>query len=603
MIKPYTRRSAIAALCFCALGLCLAFPANALVMAYIREGLYAHLSSQSNGALKLAIGCHVPEGRAPASFYRAILSDPRLVTKYSSVRNVTLPFDSVSPELRRAALLAIFERDWVDEKGWHHVVLYDDPALKETLYTLSNWLTGNGLNWHLIQDENNLSRTQLNVGDYILIPRQVLLPEYQRPTERQPQPPPQPEPEAPTELAPLALDEPSARMETRIESTGELDYGSDAEGEFAIYRLKKGEALYSDVIIRFTDYKDHTDVIYASKKLIERSRIVDPRAIEPGTEIRIPMEMVSDQFKPTTTVARRQYEQSVAASERVREELRREALGRDLDGIVVVLDSGHGSADPGRKDTGLGLYEDEIAYDILCRAKRILENDTNAKVYATILDPDLGYQARDVHQFRHDTDEVILTSPPFPTEPNATKVFLNLRYYLANDIYDREMRNGIEPKHVVFTSFHVDALRESLRGAMIYIPGAEGRSRSPVTNHTNYPYSRHKEVRRYASTAGDRIRDEAWSRAFAQTLYDELGKERVQRHKHGPAIRNIIRQSGGTAYVPAVLRWNKIPTKILLETANMGNATDRVRLADPEWREAVARAYVNALRAHYNQAG
>lgn len=587
------------------LGLLVALAGNiafGLVIAPIKPGINAHLSARpSDGALQLSIGCHVPPDQSPASFYRGILTDASAVSKYSSVRNVALPFDTVNPELRRAALLAIFELDWVDEAGWHHVVLYDDPGMKETMWSLCQWLTGNGINWHAVQDANDRTHTQLARGEQILIPRSLLLPEYVKPTDRGPV---QPQPQAmQPNLPPIPdpVDDPLLNVSGQEVQRGDLTFKEDSEGKFAEYRLKKGEALYTDVVIRFTDYTQHTDVMFMTRKLLERSGVQDPRAIDPGTPIKIPIEILSDPFQPTTTVARQQYEESVRASERVREQLRQEAVSLDLAGIVVVLDAGHGSADPGRKDTRMGLYEDEIAYDIMCRVKRILERDTAAQVHVTILDPDLGYQVKDTHQFTHDKDEVILTTPRYPPSPDSTKVVLNLRYYLANDIYDRVIEQGVDPKHVVFTSFHVDALGPSLRGSMIYVPGAEDRSRSPITNHTNYPYNRIREVKRYESSASERIRDEAWSRAFAQTLYEELGKKRIQRHKHGPAIRNVVRQPGGVRYVPAVIRWNKIPTKILFETANMVNATDRQRLADPQWREWVAEAYVNALRAHYAQ--
>ena len=52
-------------------------------------------------------------------------------------------------------------------------------------------------------------------------------------------------------------------------------------------------------------------------------------------------------------------------------------------------------------------------------------------------------------------------------------------------------------------------------------------------------------------------------------------------------------------YVPAVLRNTKVPTKILVETANLKNRTDRKRLADPWWRQQFAIAYVDALKEYY----
>ena len=55
-------------------------------------------------------------------------------------------------------------------------------------------------------------------------------------------------------------------------------------------------------------------------------------------------------------------------------------------------------------------------------------------------------------------------------------------------------------------------------------------------------------------------------------------------------------------FVPAVLRNTEVPTKILVETANLKNPTDRKRLADPWWREQFALAYVDALKVYYKTA-
>lgn len=70
-------------------------------------------------------------------------------------------------------------------------------------------------------------------------------------------------------------------------------------------------------------------------------------------------------------------------------------------------------------------------------------------------------------------------------------------------------------------------------------------------------------------------------------------------HDAGDPIRNVIRQSGGKAYLPAVLRNTAVPTKILIEVANMTNPTDQTHLANPQWRQWFAEAFVQALRNHY----
>ena len=53
-------------------------------------------------------------------------------------------------------------------------------------------------------------------------------------------------------------------------------------------------------------------------------------------------------------------------------------------------------------------------------------------------------------------------------------------------------------------------------------------------------------------------------------------------------------------FLPGVLRYNNIPTKVLVEVANMNNEQDQQRLSNPLWRQWFAEAFVNALRATYN---
>jgi hypothetical protein len=59
----------------------------------------------------------------------------------------------------------------------------------------------------------------------------------------------------------------------------------------------------------------------------------------------------------------------------------------------------------------------------------------------------------------------------------------------------------------------------------------------------------------------------------------------------------IIRQ--GRTWLPAVLRGNTVPVKVLIEMANLNNPQDRSRLQDPPFRESFARAFVDSLLAYY----
>ena len=55
------------------------------------------------------------------------------------------------------------------------------------------------------------------------------------------------------------------------------------------------------------------------------------------------------------------------------------------------------------------------------------------------------------------------------------------------------------------------------------------------------------------------------------------------------------------AWVPAVLRNNVVPTKILFETCNLNNPRDAALMQDPRYRQGVAEAFVAALDRYYSK--
>jgi N-acetylmuramoyl-L-alanine amidase len=163
---------------------------------------------------------------------------------------------------------------------------------------------------------------------------------------------------------------------------------------------------------------------------------------------------------------------------------------------------------------------------------------------------------------------------------------------------------GVDPRKVIFASIHTDALfNERLQGTMIYIPGARYRRDSESYGSSTYGrFAEYREHPNAASTESERRRDEALSRNFAEMLVDALGDHRppITVNRTGDPIRSQIRQSGGKVYVPAVLRNNQIPAKILVETANICSSSDCRDLSDPSWREGFAEALVTAIRNYYN---
>jgi len=56
---------------------------------------------------------------------------------------------------------------------------------------------------------------------------------------------------------------------------------------------------------------------------------------------------------------------------------------------------------------------------------------------------------------------------------------------------------------------------------------------------------------------------------------------------------------GGREWVPAILRYNRIPARVLVEVCNLNNPDDRKLLVSRSYREKVAQAIVSALVEFY----
>ena len=312
-----------------------------------------------------------------------------------------------------------------------------------------------------------------------------------------------------------------------------------------------------------------------------------------GFEVKIPHELLLARYLPKEDKRRKEYEEKLKTVSKFRNVSR----ARDLDGVHVILDPGHGGRDPGAVGRW-GMREDEYAYDIVCRIRRILLSETRAKVHITTRDRKTGYSVRNKKQLRPDANEVLLTTPKY-ANTNA-KVSANLRCFLAASIYKSIPLSARNNNQVVFTSFHADSLYAALNGATIYVPDAYLSRRS--LNRTGGIYDRTREVRAcrpIKTTYSKRIRSEGYSRDFAKELIRGFKKHKVAVLSFN-AIRDHVTR-GRREYVPAVIRYNPVPTKLLLEVGNLQNRRDCRRLMNYTYREAIARAYVDALKRYYSR--
>ena len=206
-----------------------------------------------------------------------------------------------------------------------------------------------------------------------------------------------------------------------------LDYGSDKLGGFAVYRLRKGEALYSAVVVRFTGQLLAKQVNETAMEIAERSGIDDVTDIPVGYPVKIPLEPVAAEYLPAdnphaASPGWRNNASSVDSS--------KSSTPTDLSGVQVILDAGHGGNDTGALVGG--LWESTYAYDIMCRIKANLETHTRATVWTTIRQKGRGYAVPSVDRIDQRRDAYLLTRPPYSLQDSVLGV--HLRWYLTNDI-------------------------------------------------------------------------------------------------------------------------------------------------------------------------
>ncbi len=546
--------------------------------ASVREELEPGVSAVVQNGREIFVECHLPEGEAAKELLGRYLADAEGWKAYKNRLAVAIPFAKLGASARRAVLETLFAEDQVDGQGWWHTVRLSKEEGPETWASLAAWFTGAAGNEAVIRAEeaNNKASEPLDAGQRVLIPRRLLPETFRAPTE------------------PASAEDRSVVLE----GEKDLKYGKDDKGEYVEYVLKKSETVYGAVAARFTDFHDDKDIMEASNTILKRSGIKDARKVGPGQKVRIPLDLLADRYKPSGSAERTEYEAVDQEARRLQSERVR---SKDLEGVVVILDPGHGGRDQGAAVSKAGLFEDELNYDIVCRVKRLLETKTRAKVYVTMKAPRNGYEPRDLKRFVHETDEVVLSTPNYRNE--ESRFSANLRAYVVNSIYRKELAAKTDPRKMLFTSFHCDALpKGGMRGTMIYVPGAKYCQDNDIPSDA--AYKKYEEARGHANlnfTAGDRVKNEALSRNFAKTLVDTLQRSKppIKVHSSGIPIRNVILKGRGHAFVPAVLRYSQVPTKVLLEMANMLDATDQQRLADPQWREHYAAVYVEALKKHF----
>lgn len=507
----------------------------------------------------------LPEtGEGLLSFARRLCGDPEAAEVVAAANGgarellagvrYRIAFATLLPENQLRVVRALFPEDRGSVDGWRHRVVAG-TAGAPTLWHVARWFTGAGESFAAIREANGLTDADLVPGQEVLVPRPLLLPVFQ----------------------------------AVLPAAHPLEYQRDAAGEVAVYHLEAGEALYSSVVVRFTGRVYAEDVNAIAGEIARRSGIRDVTDIPVGFAVKIPFELLQPEFLPAGHPRRREYEEGLVATGRFSNPVK----AARLEGITVILDAGHGGADVGASVSG--VWESLYVYDIVLRARRLLVSTTAAQVVVTTADGGNPVPP-DSDVLPYSKGHRVLTDPPYPIVDSTVGV--HLRWYLANSVYRRAVERGHDRNKVVFLSVHADSLHPSLRGAMVYVPGAAYRGGS--YGKTGSVYASRREVReapRVSFARSELERSEGLSRELARHLVASFGRRDLAIHPFKPVREKIIRNR--RSWVPAVLRYNAVPAEVLLEVCNLANAEDRRLIQSHSFRERVAGAMVEALLDYY----
>jgi N-acetylmuramoyl-L-alanine amidase len=473
-----------------------------------------------------------------------------------------VPYTRLSGSYRKIAMEALFPADAAGAAGWSHRVTAP-TGRPESLWRIAEWFTGDAERYREIREAGRIASLTTEKGQVVRIPARLLLPVFRSAA--------------------------AASMPSEVP----LEFGSDQKGRYAIYRLQRGEALYSAVVVRFTGRVHAEDVNEKATEIAARSAIPDVRAIPVGYPVKIPVSDLAPEFRPPDDPQR--IEEQTARLETAQFVNRVRAA--DLSGVTFVLDAGHGG-----RDTGAivdGIEEARQVYDLACRVEALIERHTKAAVVRTVAGekPCSVRRSEPASQWR---SARVMTTPPYELEDAVAGV--NFRWYLANSVLRRVERDGGSEDRTVFVSLHADSLHPAVRGLMVYIPGEK--FLRGTYGKTGEPYASRREVReapRVSFSRKERMQSEGMSRDFAERVVSAFRAAGLPLHEFQPVRRNVIR--GGREWVPAILRYNRIPTRVLVEVCNLNNPDDRKLLVTAAYRDKVARALVSALVDFYGGDG
>jgi N-acetylmuramoyl-L-alanine amidase len=344
----------------------------------------------------------------------------------------------------------------------------------------------------------------------------------------------------------------------------------------AIYHLKKGEALYSAVVVRFTGRVDADEVHHFAQYLMQYNGIHDATRIPAGTPIRIPARFLDEDLLRENKPA------PVKAPPK--------KPARQRNGLYVILDAGHGGNDPGT--VVHDWAEAEIAYDLILRIKRGLEAKA-VEVFLAVGGKGSGESIPAGGTLANNRHEYVKVTPAYYMDDS--RVALNMRIYLIEDIYNNLLRRGVSPDRIIFISIHLDYLHPSVGGAMVYFPAANERLNQFRVTGDIYQKYKESQVGAIAFAQDENDYAEMMSYHFAQDLIQTFHRSGIPIHDYQPIRRYVYRQD--QKWSPGIIRYSRVPTSILLEAANLSHQEDWARIRSAGFRQKLADAVVRTILA------